>query len=439
MSKTDNTRRRFIKTLAAGTGAALSMPALSYGKILGANERIRVGMIGIGQQSRGHLRNLMSLPEAEVVALCDVYQPNLDFAARMAPEAKTYKDYRQVIELQDVDAVVIGTPDHWHAIPTVHACEAGKDVYVEKPISVRIEEGRRMVEAARRYNRVVQVGTQQRSADHFRESSEIVRSGKLGKISFIRTWNTGNEYPEGIGNPPDSNPPPDLDWEMWLGPAPQRPFNINRFGVILNERGHFTRWASFRWFWDYAGGWMTDWGIHLLDIVQWAMDVEYPEYVTAVGGKLGLQDNSETPDTLLVSYQYPGFVATYERRSLNAFPFEGKGYGIMYYGTSGTMFVDREGYEIFPERGSSLEAVKVRATDNSGLKHMRNFLESIKTREKPICDIEIGHRSSSTAILGNIAYRTGRTIRWDGANETPIGDEEAKQMLAVQERGQWKF
>ena len=190
--------------------------------------------------------------------------------------------------MKEVQAVVVCSPDHWHPLQTILACQAGKDVYVEKPISV-LREGRHMVEAARTHQRVVQVGTQQRSGLHFQKAIELIRKGYIGKISFVRTWNYGNAFPEGIGNPPNSDPPQDLDWDFWLGPARNVPFNPNRFGV------HPDRWSSFRWFWDYAGGMMTDWGVHLLDIVQWAMNVEAPQSVTAQGGKLYLQDNRETP------------------------------------------------------------------------------------------------------------------------------------------------
>ena len=189
--------------------------------------------------------------------MCDVYGANLARAAALAPKAAQVKDFRAVLDDKDIDAVIIGTPDHWHALMTVMACQAGKDVYVEKPTSVAIAEGRKMVEAARKYNRVVQVGTQQRSAKHFQQAAKLVQDGGIGKVAAVRCWNVGNQFPDGIGNPPDSEPPADLDWDLWLGPAPKRPFNANRFGVVP------TNFSYFRWFWDYAGGMMTDWGVHL--------------------------------------------------------------------------------------------------------------------------------------------------------------------------------
>ena len=267
-------RREFVKWSAAGVIAGrVAMPPLGMRRderIRGANDRVVVALIGAGRQGQGNLGNAVKQPDTAVGAVCDVYEPNLAKGLEVAPGAKSYRDFRRVLENKDIDAVIIATPDHWHPIQTILACEAGKDVYVEKPISVTVTEGRAMVDAARRYKRIVQTGTQQRSGKHFQQAAELVKSGRIGKVTQVRTWNFGNESPAGIGNPPDSAPPKDLDWDMWLGPAPMRPFNANRFGVFPD------RWSSFRWFWDYAGGMMTDWGVHWLDIVQLVMGVDAP-------------------------------------------------------------------------------------------------------------------------------------------------------------------
>ena len=436
---TTTSRRTFVKTLAAGTAfSALSVPAASYARILGANERVSVGVIGMGRMARGHLGNLLEMPEAaQVVALSDVYQPNLQWGAQQAAQAETFTDFRKLLEHPDLDAVVVATPDHWHALPTVMACEAGKDVYVEKPTAVTIGESRKMVEAAQRTGRTVQVGTQQRSGAQFQKAAEIVQSGTLGPISFVRTWNYGNQYPEGIGSPPDSEPVPGLDWEMWLGPAPAVPFNINRFGVVLGEDGAYQRWSSFRWFWDYAGGMMTDWGVHLLDIMVWAMDVRYPEKVSAVGGKFYLEDNRETPDTLLATYQYPNFVCTYENRTCNGRPLDGEGYGLSFHGTEGTLFVNRGYLEVTPEEGSSLEPLRIDALGGDHAAHMRNFLGAITKGEPLRSDMETGHYSSAVAMLGNVAYRIGRTIEWDGDAEKAKDDADVDRLTAVRYREPW--
>src|SRR5258707_15079283 len=320
-------RREFVKRSAAGmiAGRLVVEPVRRDERIRGANNRVVVGVIGSGRQGLSDMKSAMRHPDVDVAAICDVYQPNLAKGVALAPSAQQYGDCRRVLERKDIDAVIVASQDHWHPLHGILACEAGKDVYVEKPISVAVAEGRKMVDAARKHGRIVQVGTQQRSGKHFQQAAELVRSGKIGKVTQVRCWNFGNESPDGIGTAPDGSPPPELDWDMWLGPAPQRPFNSHRFGVSD------ARWSPFRWFWDYAGGMMTDWGVHWLDIVQMAFSEEVPSEVTALGGKLWLKDNTETPDTLQVTYKYPsGFVATYERRAGNGQSMFGKGGGILF-------------------------------------------------------------------------------------------------------------
>lgn len=409
-------------------------------RIRGANDRLVVALIGAGRQGRSDLGNAVKQPDTEIAAVCDVYEPNLAEGLKVAPGAKPVHDFRRVLENRDIDAVIIATPDHWHPIQTIMACEAGKDVYVEKPISVTVREGRAMVSAARRYNRIVQAGTQQRSGKHFQQAAELVKSGRIGKVSQVRTWNFGNESPAGIGNPPDGDPPKELDWDMWLGPAPKRPFNPNRFGVAPD------RWSSFRWFWDYAGGMMTDWGVHWLDIVQLVMGVDAPRFVSASGGKFVLDDNRETPDTILATFQYPGFICTYENRVANAAPISGKTNGMLFHGSDGTLFVDRQGLEIIPETRKSGEttvertqSLEVENSNQHHLDHMKDFIECVRSRKTPIADIEIGHRSTTTALLGNVAYRTGRRIEWDGARERIVGDAKASAHLTRDYRRPWKL
>lgn len=424
---------------AAGTTLASGMTAQSYARIVGANDRVSVGIIGMGRMARGHLGNLLDFDDVQVTAISDVYEPNLAYGVARASGAVSVADFRALLDRDDVDAVVVGSPDHWHALHTVLACQAGKDVYVEKPTSLTVAEGRKMVEAAHRYDRVVQVGTQQRSNPMFQQAVEIIQGGQLGEISFVRTWNVSNAYPDGIGTPPDSEPPPGLDWDLWLGPAPRVAYNVNRFGVVLNDEGNYTRWASFRWFWDYAGGMMTDWGVHLLDIVQWAMAVDYPESISASGGKLYLRDNRDTPDTLMATFRYPSFVCTYENRVCNGYPLEGRGYGILFYGTRGTLFVNRGELEVMPESGSDLQPMQLEQSGGGHAAHMRNFIDCVQARTQPICDIETGHRSSSVAMLGNIAYRAGRRIDWDGPRERILGDDYAASLLSKPYRGAWSL
>jgi predicted dehydrogenase len=422
------TRRDFLAGAVGAVGAS-ALPAAasasagagpivqtsgSRGRVLGANDRVRVGVIGTGRQGTGVMRGHQRLADVEIAAIADVYAPNLAKAAEVVPAAAKHADFRRILDDTSIDAVVIATPDHWHALMTILACQAGKDVYVEKPTSVAIAEGRAMVQAARKYKRIVQVGTQQRSQPHFQKAAEIVRSGEIGDVTLVRGWNAANQ--KGIGNPPDGAPPADLDWDLWLGPAKKVPFNPNRFGVVPDA------WSHFRWFWDYAGGMMTDWGVHLIDIVQMAMNVEAPLEVSTIGGKFHLTDNRETPDTIMATYRYPDFVMTYENRVCNGMPINGRAYGIEFLGTKATLFVDRERYELRPEPAPGTrpqDVVKVEPTVVAATpadqhpSHPRNFIDCVKSRQAPICDVEIGHRSSSTAILGNMALRSGGTIVWD--------------------------
>lgn len=422
----DISRREFLGSAgkaAIATGIGLSgarligsMPMTTKDKQVAPSDKVVMGLIGCGGMGRADMSYLKANPEVEFVACCDPYKPHLDEAIKMTGgRAKGYGDFREVLAIKDIDAVVVGTPDHWHCIIGAMACAAGKDVYCEKPLSIDISQGRGFVQAARKYGRVVQTGTQQRSGTHFQEAVRIVQRGDLGKVANVSVWIVGNAMPGGIGNPPDAAPPADLDWEMWQGPAKRHPYNPNR--CIYN----------FRWFWDYSGGKMTDWGTHLMDIVHWAMGVDYPLSVACAGGKLGLKDNRETSDTQMAVFEYPGFVCTWNHQDCNGFGRDGHGYGIQFHGENGTLFVDRGSWAITPE-GKKMEK---RSGGGSAQNepHVRNFLDCVKSRERPRSDVEICHRSTSACHLANIALWTGRKIRWDGAKEQIIGDSDASKHL----------
>jgi predicted dehydrogenase len=438
-------RREFLKS----AGAAAFTTQIFTGEVRGANDKIAAAFIGMGKMGRSNLHFAMRQDNLVPVAVCDVYQRNLDWAVRDSKDqAKPYHDFREVLADKSIDVVCISTPDHWHAYMTVEACKAGKDVYVEKPICTVVDEGVKMVEAARKYKRVVQAGTMQRSAKHFQKAVEIVRSGDLGQISFVRTWNYGRDNDEGYGNPPDEEPPATLNWDMWLGPAPKRPYNANRFGVDPKDR----YFSTFRWFWDYAGGMMTDWGVHWLDIVQMAFREEVPSEITALGGKLWSKDNTETPDTLQVTYKYAsGFIATYERRSNNSQSMFGKSGGILFCGNKGTMFLDRNGYRIVPEMRAKptvegqrpemeplMAEADEKSTDSGNLNHWTNFLECVRTRQKPQSDIETCQRSTTTCLLGNVAYRSRLSLDWD-AQKWTTQQSEARKLLTREYRKPWKL
>src|SRR5688572_7431758 len=278
-------RREFGKTVAAAGVAT----AFSRGRVLGANDRVRLGFIGVGNRGDQVLDAFLPHQDMEVVAICDIYEPYVDFAAKKSGgQPARLKDYRRILDRKDVDAVVISTPDHWHALQMIHACDAGKDVYVEKPLSLVVSEGRAMVNAARRANRVVQVGIHRRSSAFVKEAADLVRGGAIGKVTVARSFHVQNEWPKGIGAPADEPPPAGLDWDAWLGPAPRRAYNKNR------------TFYRFRWFSDYSGGQVTNFGVHYMDAIHWALGQDAPLAVTAMGGKLVLEDNREIPDTLEV-------------------------------------------------------------------------------------------------------------------------------------------
>lgn len=440
-----SSRRTFVQ---GGLGA---ISAASYRRLKGANDRVQVGFIGFGLIGHQHVHDFKNQKDADLAAVCDVYQPRLDEGATACGgSVKTYRDFRKLLDNKDIQAVVVSTPDHWHALMTIMACAAGKDVYVEKPMTLFVREGRWMAQAARRYRRVVQVGTQQRSGKHYQKARELLRGGYIGKIHAARMGSFRNVMP-GFGNPPDGPPPSELDYDMWLGPAPRRPYNPHR--SIYH----------FRWFWDYSGGQMTNLGAHEIDIVQWVMQVKGPTAVSSSGGRFALQDNGETPDTQDALFEYPGFTALYSYREASAGR-RGLG-GLEFFGTKGSMTVSRGGYEVHadaivnpdnaipvfqghpaggPQRSAGAkpelwtQPLKAPGSSNEQFDlHVRNFLDCIKSRQRPIADVEDGHRVATACHLANISLRLGRKLRWDPEKEEIIGDREASSYLVRPYRQPW--
>lgn len=367
--------------------------------------------------------------DVEAVAVCDCYRQRAEQAAAMlGGKPAVYTDFRRLLERDDVDAVSISTPDHWHALMTVLACQAGKDVYVEKPLSLTIGEGRAMVRAARRYQRVVQAGTQCRSSDHFYRAKEIIQSGQLGRVHLASAWIATHWGAGGIGTPPDSTPPEGLDWEMWQGPARRHRFNPNRF-------------ARFRQYWDYAGGTTTDRGVHLLDIVLMCLDIEFPTSVASTGGRYVFTDSAETPDTQEVRYEAESkgqkLLLGWQHREANGRPVEGRSLGMAFYGSEATLVADYQGFVVYPEGQREPSLRETGRLDD--FRHVRNFLDCMRSRKAPVADVELCHRSSSLTILGNIAFRLGRKLRWDGRSERFIDDGQANRMLRTRYTKPWKL
>lgn len=451
-------RRQFLRQ-SGGAAAAFALStsaatAASYRRIVGANDRVRVGFIGVGNRGSQLLHAFMAFSDVQVVALCDVYEPYLErdrskvdpkwletlggrvpkMGEELGPDVRRYKDFRKLLEQNDIDAVVIATPDHWHAIQTIMACEAGKDVYVEKPLTVTIVEGRKMVEAARRNMRIVQVGLQRRSSIVYQELAELVQGGTIGKVSVARAYRISNMWPNGIGKEKPAPPPPGFDWDMWLGPRSYRPFQYNI--------AHY----KFRWWKDYSSQ-LANWGVHYFDAIRWMLGEEAPVAITAVGGKYFVDDDRTIPDTLEVTYEMPSgaiiVFGQYEAGGGRAFP-----YGeIELRGTLGTLYSNQSGYRINPSPDGQFQNLeprmapleKLQVEQNTTADHVRNFLDCVKSRQKPRADLEVGHRSTTFALLGNIALEVGGRIQWDPKSERIIEPEEANALLHYQYRKPWKL
>ena len=419
-------RRTFLKS--SGTAVAgISLVSSLSGSMAScsANEKVNVGLVGCNGMGFSDLKAFLGNPQVECIALCDIDESVLKRRAedvekiRGKKPAHLYKDWRKLIENNDIDVVIVGTPDHWHCLIMIAACEAGKDVYCEKPLGRTIEECNLMVKAAKKHKCVVQVGQWQRSDPHWQSAVDFVRSGKLGKIRLVRVFSYQGWCPS-IPVLADEPVPAGVDYDMWLGPATKRAFNRNRF--------HFT----FRWFWDYAGGLMTDWGVHLLDYALYAM-----------GGKYGYPlDACETPDSLQAIYEFDGFNVVWDHAiGINDGAY-GRSEGLGFVGENGTLVVDRGGWEVIPEvvdGKKRMEAVPLVKGTGEGLKnHVRNFLDCRLTRNPDTnASVEIGAQIAKFCHLGNIAYRSGKKLVWDGTQFT--NDEEVNKYLIPDYREPWKL
>ncbi len=436
-------RRHFLRQssqlAAAGALLPVELSAVTPAPVAAA-DTISVALIGGNSMGWADLTSMLKNPGVRCVALCDVDQNVLNKrAAELAnrPDATAgskpilYNDFRKLLENKAIQAVVIGTPDHWHCLPTIMACEAGKDVYVEKPLATTIEECNLMVAAARKHSRIVQVGQWQRSGDHWKTAIDFVRSGKLGTVRMVKTW---AYMPYGKTFPvlPDEPVPAGVDYAMWLGPAPKRPFNRNRFH------------GSFRYFWDYAGGLMTDWGAHMIDMALWGMNATAPKSVVASGGRFGFPDHAgETPDTMQVVYEYDHFTLLWEQAiGIGRGPYN-REHGVAFVGNLGTLVVDRDGWELLPEidNGQYLLPAQPphRMYGNDLDRHTRNFIECVRSRQQPNAPVEVGRNVALHAHLGNMAYRSGHKLVWNEATQTVEGDANANNMVKAHYNSPWQL
>jgi len=448
----DVNRRRFVKTTAV-TAAALT--AAQYNRVLGANDRVNMGFIGYGLIGKRHVVDFKERPDVNMAAMAEAHQGRLDEALTyIGGGCKGYKDFREMYDSKDVDAVCISTADHWHALMTMMACAAGKDVYVEKPMTLFIREGRWMIDVRDRYKRVVQVGTQQRSGPHYKKARQLIRDGHLGKVFSVKAGSARNIMP-GYGTPEGDEPPPYLDWEMLLGPAPKVPYNPKR--AIYH----------FRWFWDYSGGQMTNLGQHSFDIAYYFLDVKGPRAVTSFGGRWTLDDLGETPDVQEAIFEFPDekLVMTWTDREVS----RGDGApGLSFYGPKGSLSIGRGGFQTEPDEiippsntvpqftgdhpSGGPERVEEKGPrqnwtedldDSSGDSreqfklHVADFLEAIRSRRQPVSDLEAGHRVATHCHLANLSLRLGRRLEWDPDTEEILNDHEASSMLVRPYRAPW--
>ena len=428
-------RRSFLKS-SAMAGAVAAAPGLR--RVAGSpNEKFRVACMGVRGRGRRLLYDFAAMPEVEVVTICDVDTRLFDERVKAVEERQgvrpaTETDFRRLLDDKSIDAIVMGTPTHWHAIPTILACQAGKHVYVEKPASHNMKEGQAMIRAARKYDRVVQVGIQSRSGRNYEEACDYIRTGVLGKVMFAKGWESARQ--KSIGFPPDGSPPPGVDYDMWLGPAPERPFNPMRFH------------SNWRWFFDYGCGDLGNDGVHRTDYARRGLAAgfegqgkklpDWPSAVATSGGKYFFDDAQEWPDTLIVIWDYPGATLMYEMRLWSRPPLEGYAEGAAVYGENGYVIIGNGGWQAHGPKGEVIKTGGSLKADDD-VRHKRDFLRVIRDGGRPACDIEIGHVASGLIHLGNAAWRLDRKLHFDATKQEFPGDREANQLLGRSYRKQW--
>ncbi len=436
--KANISRRGFAKVSGlAATGVMVPVISSAHFRVLGASERIRLGFIGVANRGQQLMDAFSQHKDCEIVALADVDKQILERArARVAGKVDCYEDFRALIDRADIDAVVIATPDHWHAIQTIMACKANKDVYVEKPLSITVVEGRKMVEAARKYNRVVQVGTQRRSSVLYQQLVQMVQEGQIGKVTVSRAYRLSNMAPTGIGKAAPGEPPPHVNWDLWLGPRPARPFQ---------ETIHPYK---FRW-WDLYSSQMANWGVHYLDAMRWITGDLAPSSVCALGGRFAVDDDRTIPDTLEAVFEFPtgrlAIFGQYEASGNPIFPVAGAELELR--GTIGTAYIGSRIIHVIPERGGQfqdpnprMEPIKIEGpAGDPTVPHARNFLDCVRTRQKPNADVEDGHRSTTCSLIANISLMLRARLEWDPQKEQFTNIPEANNLLHYEYRKPWSL
>ena len=438
-------------TRRAFSGAAAT--ALSYSRILGANDRLRMGYIGLGNRGDQVHDAFLEYGDQQTVAVCDLRDDYLDFAIKKSRATPVkYSDYRKLLDDKNVDAVAIATPDQWHALMFCDACRAGKDVYVEKPLSLTISEGRKMIQVASETKRVTQVGIHRRSVPSLMEAAKFIREGGIGHVTVAKGYHVQNEWPNGIGMPPDGPPPSPEVWDKWLGPAPKVPYNRNRM------------FYNFRWFYDYSGGQITNFGVHYMDFIRMALGKEAPKSVVAMGGRFAVKDNREIPDTCEVLWDFGDTLAIFVQYNANGAPTNARNSELEFRGTKGTMYLQSGKWEVVPEKTTEVlfgqrtpldriteksygpskkPAMEPKISTGNGSSettwHARNFIDCVKSRQKCNCDIVEGHLSTSATIIGHISLRTRSLLDWDAQNEKFTNNAAANRYLSYKYREPYKL
>jgi len=438
MSAQENPSRRTFLQATAAAAAPQVVPASALGQEEKppASERISLGIIGVNGMGRGNLRNCAKHNDVEVTAICDVWRKRLDpVVAQHQPTAKGHADFRELLDRKDVDAVIIATPPHWHALMAIRAVEAGKDIYLQKPMTLYPSETLAVRNAVNKHQRISQIGTQIHAGANYRRVVEWIRSGKLGPVSVVRTFNVMNQGPTGIGTAAEQDPPADLDWDMWLGPGPARPYN----SLLAASSYHHCS------FFDYSGGWTPGMAPHIVDLPVWALELGVPTMTSCSGGRYMVGGDGDAPDVQEVVWQYPGLTMTWMMSTCNSFAFDfGRGtptrrLGIYFHALRGTLFTNYGKHEVVPE-GSLLEdSEPPEESIPPSPGHEREWLDSIKSRQEPSCSVNYHYKIDLALTLANLAYRLGRSVALDPKTEKIVGDEEAAKLARPTYRAPWEF
>jgi len=430
-------RRGFLRGAAAGGAAAYVLPGSALGKDdkVAPSARIAIGLIGCGGMGRGNLGNCARSPDVAVTAICDVWQARREAMLRQYAGAKLFEDYREMLQQKDLDGVIIATPPHWHCRIAVDACEAGKDLFIQKPMTLHLAEALAIRNAVNKHKRISQVGTQIHAGENYRRVVEYVRAGNLGKISVVRAFNVMNQGPGGIGNPPNTDPPKGLDWDRWVGPYPMRPFNPL---IVQDAYQHCS-------FMTYSGGWTPGMAPHIIDLPIWALELGFPTLTFSTGGRHLIQDAGDAPDTQEILWQYPGMTMAWMMSLVNSFGFDfGRGtparrLGMYFHGVNGTLFANYGKHEIVPEGDRLKDAKPPEKSIPKSPGHEREWLDGIKSRQQPNCNVNYHIKVDVACSLGNLSLRLGRAIRFDPSTEKIVGDDEAAKLSVPEYRAPWKF